>query len=63
MDITSREILLDALERFEGTVLFVSHDRHFLNHLTKKVLEVDKGGVFLYPGNYQAYLEKKETLN
>ncbi|MEE2743392.1 MAG: ABC-F family ATP-binding cassette domain-containing protein, partial [Bdellovibrionota bacterium] len=58
LDITSREILLDALERFEGTVLFVSHDRHFLNHLTKKVLEVDKGGVFLYPGNYQAYLEK-----
>jgi len=62
LDITSREILMDALERFEGTVLFVSHDRHFLNHLTQKVLEVDKGGVVLYPGDYQAYLEKKKNL-
>ncbi len=62
LDITSREILMDVLERFEGTVLFVSHDRHFLNHLTQKVLEVDKGGVTLYPGDYQAYLEKKKKL-
>jgi ATP-binding cassette subfamily F protein 3 len=59
LDITSREILMDALKRYEGTVLFVSHDRHFLHELTEEVLEVDKGGVNIYPGNYQYYLEKK----
>jgi ATP-binding cassette subfamily F protein 3 len=59
LDITSREILMDALKRYEGTVLFVSHDRHFLHELTQEVLEVDKGGVNIYPGNYQYYLEKK----
>jgi ATP-binding cassette, subfamily F, member 3 len=59
LDITSREILMDALKRYEGTVLFVSHDRHFLHELTQEVLEVDKGGVNIYPGNYKYYLEKK----
>jgi ATP-binding cassette subfamily F protein 3 len=63
LDITSREILLDALKRFEGTVLFVSHDRLFLRELAQKILEVDKGGVKIYPGNYQYYLDKKsQTL-
>ncbi len=61
LDITSREILMDALKRYEGTVLFVSHDRHFLHELTQEVLEVDKGGVNIYPGNYQYYLEKKSA--
>ncbi len=59
LDITSREILMDALKRFEGTVMFVSHDRHFLHELTQEVLEVDKGGVNIYRGNYHYYLEKK----
>lgn len=61
LDIRSREVLLDALKRYEGTVIFVSHDRHFLNELTEKVLEVDKGGVQLYPGKYQYYLDKKQN--
>ena len=59
LDIASREVLLDALKRFEGTIMFVSHDRHFLNELTEKVLEVDKGAINIYPGNYQYYLDKK----
>ncbi len=62
LDITSREILMDALKRYEGTVLFVSHDRHFLHELTQLVLEVDKGGVIIYPGNYKYYLEKKGLI-
>jgi ATP-binding cassette subfamily F protein 3 len=61
LDIASREVLLDALKRFEGTIMFVSHDRHFLNELTEKVLEVDKGAINIYPGNYQYYMDKKAT--
>jgi len=59
LDIKSREVLMEALKKYEGTVLFVSHDRHFLHDLTAKVMEVDKGGVHLYPGNYKYYLGKK----
>lgn len=61
LDISSREILMEALKRYEGTVMFVSHDRHFLHELTQEVLEVDKGGVNIYPGNYKYYLEKKAS--
>lgn len=59
LDIQSREVLLTALKKFEGTVLFVSHDRHFLRELTKKVYEVGKNEVIIYPGNYDYYLTKK----
>lgn len=60
LDIKSREILMETLKSYEGTVIFVSHDRHFLNQIADKVLEVDKGGVTFYPGNYKYYLEKTE---
>jgi ATP-binding cassette subfamily F protein 3 len=59
LDIQSREVLLNALKGFEGTILFVSHDRHFLKELTKKVYEVGMNKVQEYPGNYDYYLEKK----
>lgn len=59
LDIKSRELLMEALAKYEGTLLFVSHDRHFLHALTKKVIEIDRGGVNLYPGNYSYYLSKK----
>lgn len=59
LDIASREVLLKALQEFEGTVVFVSHDRHFLDRLATKVYEIDKNQVTIYPGNYQYYLEKK----
>jgi ATP-binding cassette subfamily F protein 3 len=58
LDIQSREVLLRALKNFEGTILFVSHDRHFLKELSEKVYEVDKQQVKIYPGNYDYYLEK-----
>lgn len=61
LDMKSREILLDALQRYEGTVLIVSHDRHFLHGLASRVLEVDKKGIHIYPGNYQYYLDKKSA--
>ncbi len=59
LDITSREILLETLKSYEGTIIFVSHDRHFLKELSDVVYEVDKGGIELYPGRYDYYLEKK----
>lgn len=58
LDIHSREVLLDALKRYEGTVIFVSHDRYFLKELATKVLLVDKGSTFLFPGNYKEFAEK-----
>jgi ATP-binding cassette, subfamily F, member 3 len=62
LDMASRDILLDALKRYEGTVLLVSHDRHFLHGVAKKVIEVDKKAVHLYPGNYQFYLDSRATV-
>jgi ATP-binding cassette subfamily F protein 3 len=58
LDIRSREILLDALQRFSGTVVLVSHDRHFLRSLVDRVFEVDHGEMRVYEGSYQYYLEK-----
>ena len=58
LDIASREVLLEALKKFEGTILFVSHDRHFLQELAGRVYEVDKGEIQIYPGDYNYYLEK-----
>lgn len=58
LDIKSREVLLNALNKFEGTIIFVSHDRYFLNHLAQKVYEVDKNEIHIYPGNYEYYLSK-----
>ncbi len=58
LDIRSREMLLDALKNFTGTVMLVSHDRHFLRLLVDRVLEVDHGEMRTYEGNYEYYLEK-----
>jgi ATP-binding cassette subfamily F protein 3 len=60
LDIKSREVLLDALQRFEGTVMLVSHDRFFLRALTNRVFEVDHGQINIYEGDYNYYLEKKQ---
>lgn len=56
LDIRSREVLIEALRVFEGTILIVSHDRHFLKQLTTQVAEVNKGGVRFFPGSYTEYL-------
>ena len=59
LDIESREILEDALNDFTGTVLFVSHDRYFINRITTRILELDGHQLTEYLGNYDYYLEKK----
>lgn len=58
LDIQSREVLLDALSRFEGTLMIVSHDRYFLKHLANRVFELDKGVLNIYEGDYAYYLHK-----
>jgi ATP-binding cassette subfamily F protein 3 len=58
LDIRSREILLDALKSFSGTVVLVSHDRYFLRSLVDRVCEIDHGEMRIYEGNYDYYLHK-----
>lgn len=59
LDIESREILMKAVQAFEGTVLVVSHDRHFLRQITNRVFEIRDGELRTYEGNYDEYLESK----
>jgi ATP-binding cassette subfamily F protein 3 len=59
LDIDSREVLENALIDFKGTLLFVSHDRYFINRVADKVLELSACGSKLYHGDYDYYLEKK----
>lgn len=61
LDIRSREILLDALKEFSGTVLIVSHDRHFLRSLVDRVFEIDHGQMLTYDGTYDYYLSKTRS--
>ena len=62
LDIDSKEVLENALIDFEGTLLFVSHDRYFINRLATKVLEIGSEGTTLYLGDYDYYLHKKEEM-
>ncbi len=62
LDMQSREILLEALKKFTGTVILVSHDRHFLHSLVDHVMEIDHGEMRLYGGDYDYYLEKSAVL-
>ncbi|HER6567684.1 TPA: ABC-F family ATP-binding cassette domain-containing protein [Streptococcus pyogenes] len=62
LDIDSKEVLENALIDFDGTLLFVSHDRYFINRLATKVLEITENDSTLYLGDYDYYLEKKAEL-
>lgn len=67
LDIASKEILEDAINQYEGTVLYVSHDRYFINRTAHRILELTQNRFVNYVGNYDYYLEKREvqmaTLN
>jgi ATP-binding cassette subfamily F protein 3 len=58
LDVTAREILEEALDQFEGTMLFISHDRYFINRIATKVVEVRDGRLWEFAGDYDYYLEK-----
>lgn len=59
LDLFSKEILEDAIRRFEGTILYISHDRYFINNTANRVIELSKNGITNYMGNYDYYIEKK----
>ena len=63
LDITSKEILESALNNYEGTLLYVSHDRYFINRTADRILELKNHGFTEYLGNYDYYLEKKDQLS
>ena len=60
LDILSREVLLNALQKYTGTVVLVSHDRHFLRSLVNRVFEIDHGEMRIYEGDYNYYLEQTD---
>ena len=59
LDVTAREVLEEALEDFDGTMLFISHDRYFINRIATKVVEVRDGQLWEFAGDYDYYLEKR----
>ena len=61
LDIQSREVLLTALQQFNGTLIMVSHDRHFLRSLVNRVFEIDHGHMRIFEGDYDYYLEQTTT--
>ena len=62
LDITSKEILENALQSYTGTVFYVSHDRYFINQTATRILELTGQTLINYIGNYDYYLEKRETM-
>ncbi len=60
LDIPSRNVLEMALKQFQGTICLITHDRHLINQIANKVIEIDRGALHLFPGNYDYYLYKKQ---
>jgi ATP-binding cassette subfamily F protein 3 len=59
LDMRAKDVLLESLEKFTGTVVFVSHDRYFIDQLATRVFEIGEGEVRVFPGNYEDYLWRK----
>jgi ATP-binding cassette subfamily F protein 3 len=60
LDLRAKDVLLEALSKYTGTVVFVSHDRYFIDKLATRVFEIGNGKVEVYPGNYEDYLWRKQ---
>ena len=60
LDMRAKDVLLEALEKYNGTVVFVSHDRYFIDKLATRVFEIGNGRVEVFPGNYEDYLWRKQ---
>jgi ATP-binding cassette, subfamily F, member 3 len=61
LDMRAKDVLLNSLQEFTGTVVFVSHDRYFIDKVATKVYEIGDGRVEVFPGNYEDYLWRKEN--
>jgi len=60
LDLRAKDVLLESIEKYTGTVVFVSHDRYFIDKLATRVFEIGSGEVSIFPGNYEDYLWRKE---
>jgi ATP-binding cassette subfamily F protein 3 len=60
LDLRAKDVLLESLQKFTGTLVFVSHDRYFIDKLATRVFEIENGHVEVFPGNYEDYLWRKE---
>jgi ATP-binding cassette subfamily F protein 3 len=60
LDLRAKDVLLEAIAAFNGTVVMVSHDRYFIDRLASRIFEVEGGHVHVYPGNYEDYLHRKQ---
>jgi len=60
LDMRAKDVLLTAIQEYSGTVVFVSHDRYFIDRLATRIFEIEDGRVTVYPGNYEDYLWRKE---
>jgi ATP-binding cassette subfamily F protein 3 len=60
LDLRAKDVLLEALQKFTGTVVFVSHDRYFIDKLGNRIFEIENGRVEVFPGNYEDYLWRKQ---
>jgi ATP-binding cassette subfamily F protein 3 len=63
LDLRAKDVLLNALKEFNGTVIFVSHDRYFIDNLATKVFEVIDGRVDVFPGGYEDFMWRKQNVN
>src|SRR5258708_7644268 len=63
LDLRAKDVLLESLQNFTGTVVVVSHDRYFIDKLATRVFEIGEGQVHVYPGNYEDYLWRKQAQN
>jgi ATP-binding cassette subfamily F protein 3 len=62
LDMRAKDVLLEAISGYSGTVVFVSHDRYFIDRLATRVLEIENGAITAYEGNYEDYLRRKAAL-
>jgi ATP-binding cassette subfamily F protein 3 len=62
LDMRAKDVLLEAISGYSGTVVFVSHDRYFIDRLATRVLEIENGAITAYEGNYEDYLRHKEAM-
>jgi ATP-binding cassette subfamily F protein 3 len=62
LDMRAKDVLLEAISGYSGTVVFVSHDRYFIDRLATRVLEIENGAITAYEGNYEDYLRRKTAL-